>query len=525
MENVAPAAVPGEAQQRRRASTSSAPLTKRPPLLRVESSAPSLNGSLDGGSREWLPCAQLQAQLKEAEARAAQVTETQTTLLAQRDTARAELDHVLSEVCVQTHSSANALNPTRLPPYPKLTAALKSEEEAHAASGELRAQLTAAQSASGELRAQLTAAQSALTVALRSEQEAYAAGEELRAELAVLREEISEKSAALKAAQAKANEAKSNAATMQAALDAAVATGHAQAAACKAADDVAAAERLAASARLAEADAQCAELKEQLRRAQGAVRATEARVREADSRCEQLAMELEVLRGAVSASGDCVMLDAELERAHAAHAAQVELMQVRIDNLAQALALALQERAQVEGRLENLQRAMEAQAADEERWRVNFEQAASEDMESALADLRMQYEALLESAAISWQRGEGEPAASPSPLRGSRLAQVLATTPVRPARSSTAFLASPPPQRRFQRDCIVLHDIPDAPPMPLRLRAVAAALRAEVICAGPAAWLLLGSCIASLGQQSPPFLAAAVVLAAGGVIARAVQHR
>jgi hypothetical protein len=414
-----------------------------------------------------------------------------------------------------------------LPPYPKLTAALKSEEEAHAASGELRAQLTAAQSASGELRAQLTAAQSALTVALRSEQEAYAAGEELRAELAAMREEVSGKSAALKAAQAQANEAKSNAATMQAALDAAVATGHAQAAACKAADDVAAAERLAASARLAEADAQCAELKEQLRRAQGAVRATEARVREADSRCEQLAMELEVLRGsAVSAmSGDCVMLDAELERAHAAHAAQVEQMQVRIDNLAQALALALQERAQVEGRLENLQRAMEAQAADEERWRVHFEQAASEDMESALADLRMQYEALLESAAISWQRGKGEPAASPSPLRGSRLAQVLATTPVRPARSSTAFLASPPPQRRVQRDCIVLHDIPDAPPMPLRLRAVAAALRAEVICAGPAAWLLMGSLIASLGQQSPPFLAAAVVLAAGGVIARAVQHR
>ena len=81
-------------EQRRRASTSSASLTTRPPLLRVESSARSLNGSTD-----CLPCAQLQAQLTEAEARAVQATESQSTLLAQRDTARAELDHVLNEVC------------------------------------------------------------------------------------------------------------------------------------------------------------------------------------------------------------------------------------------------------------------------------------------------------------------------------------------------------------------------------------------------------------------------------------------
>ena len=404
--------------------------------------------------------------------------------------------------------------------FSQLTAALKSEEEAHVASAELRAQLTAFKEDAAEKSAALQAAQSALAAALRSEQEAYAAGAELRAGLAALREEMS-------GAQAKAKEAKANAATLQAALDAAVATGQAQAAALQAANDVAAAERLAASARLDEADAQCAALKEQLRRAQEAVRAAEACACEASSRAEQLAVELEVLRGtAVSAaSGDCVMLDAELERAQAAHAAQVQQMQARSEVLAQALAQAQRERSQAEARVGDMQRAMEAQAVEEERWRAEFEQAAEEDMATALADLRQQYEALLECAASSWQRDEGEPAVSPSPLRSSRLAQVLAITPVRPARSSMAFLASPPPQRRVQTDCIVLHDIPDAPPMPLRLRAVAAALRAEVIAAGPAAWLLMGSGIASLGQQSPPFLAAAVVLAAGCVIARTVQHR
>ena len=404
--------------------------------------------------------------------------------------------------------------------FSQLTAALKSEEEAHVASAELRAQLTAFKEDAAEKSAALQAAQSALTVALRSEQEAYASGAELRAGLAALREEMS-------GAQAKAKEAKANNATLQAALDAAVATGQAQAAALQAANDVAAAERLAASARLDEADAQCAALKEQLRRAQEAVRAAEACACEASSRAEQLAVELEVLRGSAvsAASGDCVMLDAELERAQAAHAAQVQQMQARSEVLAQALAQAQRERSQAEARVGDMQRAMEAQAVEEERWRAEFEQAAEEDMATALADLRQQYEALLECAASSWQRDEGEPAVSPSPLRSSRLAQVLAITPVRPARSSIAFLASPPPQRRVQTDCIVLHDIPDAPPMPLRLRAVAAALRAEVIAAGPAAWLLMGSGIASLGQQSPPFLAAAVVLAAGCVIARTVQHR
>ena len=427
---------------------------------------------------------------------------------------------------VQTHRHSPHPFLTTLRVSSQLNSALRSEEEAHAAGAELRAELKAVQedqatktaalqAAQEDLsakKAALQAAQAALQAALVSEEEAHAASAELRAELAAAREELSAKCASLQAA---LSELTSNNATMQAALDAAVATSQAQAAALQAAEDVAASERLAASARFADAEAQCAALKEQLRRAQRAVSAAEARAREACSRCDQLAMELEVLRGSAvsAASGDVVMLDAELERAHAAHAVQLEQAQ--------------RERAEAEARLQEMQRVMETQAAEEERWRTEFEQAAQEDMENALADLRQQYEQLLESAASSWQRGEGEPTASQSPRRVSRLAQVLATTPVKGA-TAAAFLASPLPQkqqRRVHTEPIVIHDIPDAPPMPLRLRAVGAALQAEVIAAGPGAWLIMCSFVASLGQQSPAVLMAAVLLAAGGIIARTVQHR
>lgn len=376
------------------------------------------------------------------------------------------------------------------------------------------------------------------------------------------------------------NELQGKSATLEAALEAAVATHAAQTAALQAAEDVAAAERAAAAdqaaalrAALDEAvvqrdaataqqqhvDARLAEALEDVMRAHAAAEAHAAARASAESQASALAATLTELQNALadaesrviasscSATGDAVMVDAALSTAAAEHEAHVMQMQARMDELAHALALSQQQANELMRANQDLQFRLDAQAAEEERWRVQFEEAAAADLEDALADMRTHYEDLLAAATVQKQQLDealdaaanvegpaATPMRAPTPRRVSRLLEARATTPAITAMTPNArpvlcaqCRGAVPQERRQSRTATthnLINDIPNAPPMAVRLRGVAAAVQAEWVAAGPVAWLFSLSTIASLGQQQPAVLRVALLLFAAGALASASRR-
>ena len=501
----------------RRASTSSETSTKlaRPPPLRSEASAPLL---AQGGRKVQATVKEheIAAKLGETEARLAESNEAGVALLASRDSARAELEQVLSEV--RRMSSLKHHFRFRLTHHPQLNAAVTSEEEAHEAAQKLRIMLENEREEHGRLLEEAKTQTDALLSSLHDRDAAVAALtselEAARVELSRVREEMHTRS-------------EHNAAALAAAL----ATHVAQTAALQAAEDVAAAERAAAQATLqqaleevarmraalAEAESHCASLSSSLAAAQSAAA-------DAEARCASLSASLNAaeksLEDAESRSSHAVMVCA------AEHEARLAEAHARVSELAQALAAS-------QSAVTMLERRVVVQAEEDAEWRMQFEHAAAADLDDALAEMRKHYEDLLESSLAQNQR-DSPAATTPmhvTPRRVSQLVEARAATPIAKEMSVSAqpvaALCDRCRCRRLTLDSYcapVIHDDPNAPAMGIRLMAVAAAVQTELLAAGPVAQLFAMTVFASLGQQSPAFLRLILLIGAASALASAYRR-
>jgi len=317
-----------------------------------------------------------------------------------------------------------------------------------------------------------------------------------------------------------------------AALAAALATHVAQTAALQAAEDVAATERAAAQATLqqaleevarmrasrSEAESRCASLSSSLAAAQSAAA-------DAEARCASLSASLKAaekaLEDAESRSGNAVMVCA------AEHEARLAEAQARVSELAQALAAS-------QSAVTLLERRLVVQAEEDTEWRSQFEHAAAADLDDALAEMRKHYEEQLESALA--QHLHDSPAATTpmhvTPRRVSQLVEARAATPIAKEMNVSAQpVAALCGRCRCRRSVAVdsycapvIHDDPNAPPMGIRLMAVAAAVQTELLAAGPVAQLFTMTVLASLGQQQPAFLRLTLLICAASALASAYRR-